>query len=112
MTSHAAIGVPTEVLVAPDSFKGTFSARAVAEALAPGLAASGQPVDLCPVADGGEGTLSALAPALGLEQITVRVERPARAVRSKLPSASVAKRRGGRRDGGRQRPGAGRRSGP
>ncbi len=76
MTSHGAIGVPTRVLVAPDSFKGTFTAQAVAETLARGLAASGQAVDLCPVADGGEGTLSALTPALGLEEITVRVDDP------------------------------------
>ncbi len=76
MTTHRAIGVPTEVLVAPDSFKGTFSALAVAEAIGRGLVASGLPVDLCPVADGGEGTLSALAPALGLEQLTVRVTDP------------------------------------
>ena len=41
-----------------------------------GLVASGQPVDICPVADGGEGTLSALAAGLGLEQITVRVSDP------------------------------------
>jgi glycerate kinase len=64
------------VLVAPDSFKGTFSAVVVAEALGRGLVASGQPVDLCPVADGGEGTLAALAPSLGLEQVTVRVSDP------------------------------------
>ncbi len=76
MTSHAAIGVPTRVLVAPDSFKGTFTAQAVAEALARGLTASGQAVDLCPVADGGEGTLSALAPALHLEEFAVRVDDP------------------------------------
>src|ERR1700684_1363570 len=76
MTSHAAIGVPTQVLVAPDSFKGTFTAHAVAEALARGLAASGQAVDLCPVADGGEGTLSALTPALQLQEIAVRVDDP------------------------------------
>lgn len=51
-------------LVAPDSFKGTFSAREVAEAIGRGLARAGRSVDLCPVADGGEGTLAALAPAL------------------------------------------------
>jgi len=76
MTSSAAIGVPTEVLVAPDSFKGTFTSLTVAEALARGLLAAGQPAALCPVADGGEGTLAALAPALGLEEITVRVGDP------------------------------------
>jgi glycerate kinase len=45
------------LLIAPDSFKGTYSAREVAEAIARG---AGPDVDLCPVADGGEGTLEAL----------------------------------------------------
>jgi len=44
------------VLVAPDSFKGTFSAVEVAEAIGRGLRAAGVDADLCPVADGGEGT--------------------------------------------------------
>lgn len=69
-------GVPDEVLVAPDSFKGTFSAAAVAEALRSGLAASGQPASVCPVADGGEGTLAALSEALALEQVTATVGDP------------------------------------
>ncbi len=60
-------GVPTTILVAPDSFKGTFSAMAVAEAIGRGLRAAGREVDLCPVADGGEGTLEALAPAMDAE---------------------------------------------
>src|ERR1700761_1782687 len=76
MTSYAAIGVPTEVLVAPDSFKGTFASQTVAEALACGLVAGGQPAVICPVADGGEGTLAVLAPALGLEEVPVRVSDP------------------------------------
>jgi len=76
MASRGAIGVPTQVLVAPDSFKGTFSARAVAEALQRGLAAGGQPAEACPVADGGEGTLDALAGALGLELVAARVSDP------------------------------------
>lgn len=59
-------GVPDTVLVAPDSFKGSFSARQVAAAIEAGLAASGQPAVAMPVADGGEGTLDALADALGL----------------------------------------------
>ncbi len=58
-------GVPNTVLVAPDSFKGTFTAAQVAEAIGRGLSEGGRPVDLCPVADGGEGTLQALAPPLG-----------------------------------------------
>jgi glycerate kinase len=55
------------VLVAPDSFKGTFTARQVAEALARGLERAGLTADPCPVADGGEGTLDALAAALPVE---------------------------------------------
>lgn len=53
-------------LVAPDSFKGTFTAAQVAAAIGRGLEAAGEPPpDLCPVADGGEGTLSVLLTALG-----------------------------------------------
>jgi glycerate kinase len=61
-------GVPETVLVAPDSFKGTFSASEVAAAVGRGLEGAGRPVDLCPVADGGEGTLDALAIGLDAER--------------------------------------------
>lgn len=66
-------GVPTAVLVAPDSFKGTFEAGEVAAALGVGLEAGGVDVDLCPVADGGEGTLDVLTGPLGasVERVTV-----------------------------------------
>jgi glycerate kinase len=54
------------VLVAPDSFKGTFPAPAVAAAIGRGLERAGfPPPDLCPVADGGEGTMAALLTTLG-----------------------------------------------
>jgi glycerate kinase len=69
-------GVPDTVLVAPDSFKGTYSAVEVAGALGRGLQAAGLPVDLCPVADGGEGTLEALVEGLGCELRTVSVTDP------------------------------------
>ena len=69
-------GVPTTVLVAPDSFKGTLSAAAVAEAIGRGLQDAGRPVDLCPVADGGEGTLEALLPAIEGELRTATVSDP------------------------------------
>src|SRR3954467_14763403 len=50
-----------QVLVAPDSFKGTFRATEVAAAIGRGLERAGlMPPDLCPVADGGDGTLEAL----------------------------------------------------
>ena len=69
-------GVPTMVLVAPDSFKGTFSATEVAEAIGRGLVAEGRPVDLCPIADGGEGTMTALQTALGGQLHTAAVTDP------------------------------------
>ena len=61
-------GIPTTVLIAPDSFKGTLTAAEVADAIGRGLEAEGRPVDLCPVADGGEGTLEALLRALDGER--------------------------------------------
>ncbi len=51
-------------LVAPDSFKGTFSAREVAAAVARGLRRAGRDAEELPVADGGEGTLDALMSTL------------------------------------------------
>ena len=65
------------MLVAPDSFKGTFNAAQVAGAIGRGLERAGlMPPDLCPVADGGEGTLDALLPQLGGELIAVTVKGP------------------------------------
>ncbi len=52
------------VLLAPDSFKGTFDATAVADALARGFEQAGWEADRCPVADGGEGTMALLAAVL------------------------------------------------
>jgi glycerate 2-kinase len=51
-------------LVAPDKFKGTFSAREVAAAVARGLRAGGHEAVELPVADGGDGTLEALMSTL------------------------------------------------
>ena len=61
------------VLVAPDSFKESMSARTAAEAIARGLRRVDPAVEcaLLPVADGGEGLLPALAAPLGL---TIRRE--------------------------------------
>jgi glycerate kinase len=53
------------LLLAPDSFKGTFPAATVAEALAVGVVAADGWPDRCPVADGGEGTLDVLVNARG-----------------------------------------------
>ncbi|MGB1582611.1 MAG: glycerate kinase [Solirubrobacterales bacterium] len=48
---------PRPVLVAPDKFKGTFSATEVADAVADGLARIDVAADVCRIADGGEGTI-------------------------------------------------------
>src|SRR5690606_30777917 len=55
------------VVIAPDSFKGSLPAAAVAEALAAGIARVWPQAEiLCkPVADGGEGTVDALVNATG-----------------------------------------------
>jgi len=65
-------------LVAPDSFKGTFGAREVAEAIAAGAEAAGATADRCPVADGGEGTMEVLLGALGGQRQQARVHDPLR----------------------------------
>jgi glycerate 2-kinase len=65
------------VLVAPDSFKGTFRAAEVAAAIGRGLESAGlHSPDLCPVADGGEGTMEALLTALGGETAAASVHDP------------------------------------
>ncbi len=69
-------GVPATVLIAPDSFKGTFDATEVAAALARGVRAAGHDADECPVADGGEGTLDALAVPLAAELHEAEVSDP------------------------------------
>jgi glycerate kinase len=65
-------------LVAPDSFKGTFDAAAVAEAITAGVEAGGGEAERCPVADGGEGTMAVLLDALGGERRSARVSDPLR----------------------------------
>ncbi len=69
-------GIPTTVLVAPDAFKGTLRASEVAAAVARGLDRAGLETDLCPIADGGEGTLNALLGPLGAQVFTASVEDP------------------------------------
>jgi glycerate kinase len=64
------------VLVAPDSFKGTFSAAQVATAIARGLRAGGREAVELPIADGGEGTMEALLSALGGELRSESVSDP------------------------------------
>lgn len=65
-------------LVAPDSFKGTFGAAAVAEAIAAGIERAGGTADRCPVADGGEGTMAVLLGTQGGETRKAEVHDPLR----------------------------------
>jgi glycerate kinase len=65
-------------LVAPDSFKGTYEAAAVTEAIAAGIEAAGGVADRCPVADGGEGTMAVLLEGLGGEGLSAHVHDPLR----------------------------------
>ena len=64
------------VLVAPDSFKGTIPAPAVAAAIARGLRAGGREAVELPLGDGGEGTLDVLAPVMGAELRRATVSDP------------------------------------
>ncbi len=64
--------------MAPDSYKGTFAASEVAEAIAAGVEAAGGVADRCPVADGGEGTMAVLLAALGGELRSAEVHDPLR----------------------------------
>ena len=70
------MGVAERALLAPDSFKGTLSAAAVAAALASGFEEVGWEVDRCPLADGGEGTGEVLLDALGGEWREVEAHDP------------------------------------
>jgi glycerate 2-kinase len=62
------------VVIAPDAFKGSCEAAHVAEAIARGVrGATGGAVELRvrPLADGGEGSLVVMAPAMGLDLIEI-----------------------------------------
>jgi glycerate kinase len=66
------------VLIAPDKFRGTLSARQAADALAAGWRRRrpADDLDLAPIADGGEGTTDAVVSALGGELVRERVHGP------------------------------------
>lgn len=67
-----------KLVIAPDSFKESLSARAVAEAIAAGWARVYPDAELllCPMADGGEGTVDALLSATGGKLQQTRVSGP------------------------------------
>ena len=66
------------VLIAPDKFKGTLTAREAARAIEAGWrrGAPGAKTETIPMADGGEGTLDALVAALRGERHSERVTGP------------------------------------
>jgi glycerate 2-kinase len=86
--------VTLPALVAPDSFKGSFTAAQVAAAIATGLRAAGRQAVELPVADGGEGTMEVLAAALGGERRSAGVSdplgRPVEAAFVLLPDGGTA----------------------
>jgi len=67
-----------KVVIAPDSFKECLSAAEVAAAMAEGVlnACPDARVDLCPMADGGEGTVEAMVAATGGQMQTADVFGP------------------------------------
>ncbi|RKR45529.1 glycerate kinase [Paraburkholderia sp. BL17N1] len=73
------------VVIAPDSFKGSLSAEQVAQAIAAGIkrACPAAEVRICPMADGGEGTLDAMLTSGG-ERRTLGVRGAAGPVREAL----------------------------
>ena len=64
------------VLLCPDSFKDALSAQDAAAAMARGVerAAPQAQVEICPLADGGEGSLEALIAATGAERHQLKVQ--------------------------------------
>jgi glycerate kinase len=62
-----------KILIAPDKFKGSLSARAVGEAISRGLQRANSQADcnVHPLADGGDGSLMILRDHLNLQPITV-----------------------------------------
>lgn len=62
---------PRPVLVAPDKFKGTFSAAEVAGAIAAGLGRIDIAADVCRIADGGEGTIDVVSESVAGELLDV-----------------------------------------
>ena len=66
------------ILIAPDKFKGSLSARQVAEHIALGIrdVIPDAQIEIAPVADGGEGTAEAIYKARGGEWVTCRAHGP------------------------------------
>ncbi len=88
------IFVPSDaarILVAPDAFKGTFTAADAAAMIAADLARAvpAATIDLLPLADGGDGTVAALAAGAGYAVQPVITRGP-----TGIPTVAVVGRRG------------------
>lgn len=67
-----------KILIAPDKFKGSLTAKEVCDALTVGIQKSNPSAEIIskPLADGGDGSLAVLDYYLDLETISVRVQDP------------------------------------
>jgi len=67
-----------KIVIAPDKFRGSLTADEAARAIAEGVAraAPTAEIDICPIADGGEGTVAALIAATGGRFHACRVTAP------------------------------------
>src|SRR5438552_113540 len=67
-----------KIVIAPDKFKGSLTASQAAEAIAAGVrrADPNGEIDICPMADGGEGTVAALVASTGGRIVTHKVTGP------------------------------------
>src|SRR5262245_3379615 len=76
------------IVIAPDKFKGSLTAAQAADAIAEGIhrADSSIEVDLCPMAEGGAGTVEALVAATGGKIMTTPVGGRLRRIRVDAPS--------------------------
>ncbi|MEO8614054.1 MAG: glycerate kinase [Luteolibacter sp.] len=78
--------MPRRFLIAPDKFKGSLTASQAADAMAAGVRQvfPDAEIDLCPIADGGEGFMETLAPTLNARWITCpAVDSLGRAIQSR-----------------------------
>lgn len=66
------------ILIAPDSFKESMTAAEAAGAMARGVTSADRSIetDLCPIADGGDGTVEAMLTAAGGSRCTAEVQGP------------------------------------
>src|SRR5450432_201246 len=76
-----------KIVIAPDKFKDCLSAEKVADAIALGVQRADRKIkiEICPMADGGEGTVDALVAATGGEIATKNVTGPLPRMKIKAP---------------------------